>query len=55
MTNDEVKLMITALKDVVKNIKNYEKSYIYDNHKNIFWHKNDVSDSDLIQKWFSLD
>jgi selenocysteine lyase/cysteine desulfurase len=55
MTNEEINLMISALKDIVENIKEYEKSYLYDNHKNIFWHKKDTSDADLIQKWFSLD
>ncbi len=55
MTNDEVNLMITAVKDIVENIKIYKKEYIYDNHKNIFWHAKDVSDTDLMKKWFTLE
>ena len=55
MKNEEVELMITALKDIVANIKEYEKEYLYDNHKNIFWHSKDISDADLIKKWFTLD
>lgn len=55
MTNDEVELMITALKDIVKNIQEYQSRYVYDNHKNIFWHLNDVSDSGLVKKWFTLE
>jgi hypothetical protein len=55
MTNAEVDLMITALKAIVKNIQEYKKDYIYDNRKNIFWHKNDPDDEELMQKWFTLE
>ena len=54
MTNAEVNLMIDALKDIVENIQKYQNDYIYDNRKNIFWHKNDPDDEELMQKWFTL-
>jgi selenocysteine lyase/cysteine desulfurase len=55
MTNSEVELMITALKDIVKNIGEYEKQYDYDDHKNIFWHKNDKGKENVMQDWFTLE
>jgi len=55
MTADEINMMITALKDIVENIHDYKKEYIYDNRKNIFWHMHDVSDAGLIKKWFTLE
>ncbi len=54
MKNDEVQLMITALKDIVSNIETYRKDYIYDNRKNIFWHKNDMNPGIKMEEWFSL-
>ena len=53
-TNEEVKLMITALEDIVKNIGTYQKDYIYDNRKNIFWHKKEINRESKITEWFSL-
>jgi selenocysteine lyase/cysteine desulfurase len=55
MTNAEVDLMITALKDIVENIREYHEDYNYDNRKNIFWHKNDPEDEFLMKKWFTLE
>jgi selenocysteine lyase/cysteine desulfurase len=55
MTNEEVEMMISALKETVKNIHEYEKAYDYDNHKNIFWHKKDVGKNKLIKNWFTLE
>ena len=54
MKNDEVQLMITALKDIVSNIETYRKDYIYDNRKNIFWHKNVMNPGIKMEEWFSL-
>jgi hypothetical protein len=50
-----VDLMITALKDIVENIREYHEDYNYDNRKNIFWHKNDPEDEFLMKKWFTLE
>jgi selenocysteine lyase/cysteine desulfurase len=55
MTNDEVELMITALKDIVENINDYKKMYLYNNRKNIFCHMNDHGDKNLINDWFLMD
>lgn len=55
MTNEEVELMITALKDIVKNSKEYEKQYDYDNRKNIFWHKKDEGKEKVMRDWFTLE
>jgi hypothetical protein len=49
-----VELMIAALKDIVENINQYQNDYIYDSHKNIFWHKNDPDNDFLMKKWFTL-
>ena len=55
MTNAEVIITTEALNDIVANIENYKKDYVYDNHTNVFWHKNDVNDENEIRKWFTLD
>ena len=55
MTNAEVDLMITALNDIVDNIADYRKDYVYINRTNIFRHKAEPDDSEVLQKWFHLD
>ena len=55
MTGEEVDLMIEALKDIAQNAARYEKHYLYDNHKNIFWHQNDPGKTKQIEKWFSME
>ena len=55
MTDDEVDLMISALKDIVLNIEEYKKDYVYENRTNVFWHKKDEKgDEKLMAEWFSL-
>ena len=54
MKNSEVDLMITALNDIVTNIDNYRKDYTYDNHTNVYWHKNEKGDEAIMKSWFSL-
>lgn len=54
MTDNEVELMITALKDIVKNIETYKNDYHYDNKTNVFFHKNDNTDK-VLDDWFSLE
>jgi len=54
MTNAEVNLMIEALQDIVTNIDTYEENYVYDNHTNVFRHKNEKGDEELMQRWFTL-
>ena len=53
-SDDEVKMMGTALEYITENIKELEKSYIYDNHTNIFFHKNEYDESSIISDWFNL-
>lgn len=55
MTNDEVHLIISALKDIIENIEDYKKDYRYDNRTNVFWHKKEKSDEALMKSWFTLD
>ncbi|NOR76423.1 MAG: aminotransferase class V-fold PLP-dependent enzyme, partial [Draconibacterium sp.] len=55
MKNAEVDLMITALNDIVENIEIYKKDYTHDNRTNVYWHKNEKSDEELMEDWFSLD
>lgn len=54
MEDSEVELMITALNDIVENIETYKKDYVYNNHTNVFWHKNEKNDEELMEGWFSL-
>ncbi len=52
MTLEEVDMMIAALKDMVANIENYRKDYVYDHRKNIFRHRNDPDVSAFVKLWF---
>ena len=54
-TNEEVKLMITALKDIVANYKTYAKEYVYIRHQNFFKHKNESENEASLEKWIMLD
>ncbi|HOK38905.1 MAG TPA: aminotransferase class V-fold PLP-dependent enzyme [Bacteroidales bacterium] len=42
MTDSELNYIIDALKDIAENHKIYSKDYIYDKHKNEFYHKNNI-------------
>jgi selenocysteine lyase/cysteine desulfurase len=53
-TASEVELTITALKDIVSNIDKYREEYIYDNHRNIFRHRNEPDHTGLTENWFSI-
>ncbi|WP_346862892.1 aminotransferase class V-fold PLP-dependent enzyme [uncultured Draconibacterium sp.] len=55
MRNEEVDLMMEGLKDIISNIDDYKNDYIYDNHTNAFFHKNEKSDEALMKKWFTLE
>ena len=54
MTDAEVDLMITALNDIVENFETLSKDYIYKNRTNVFYHKDEKSNGQLMEKWFSL-
>ena len=56
MTNDELYTFIEGLKQVVANIGNWEKDYIYNKHTNEFRHKDEPEDKTvLVEDWFDLD
>ena len=40
MTDDELNLLITALKEIVQNSDSWKEDYLYSNHTNEFVHKN---------------
>ena len=57
MTNEELNTFLTALNDIVTNIKELEKDYLYVNKLNEYIHKSeaDTSQMDTIVKdWFAL-
>lgn len=54
MSDSEVELMIEALQDIITNINTYKEDYVYDNHTNVFWHKEDESNEKKIKEWFKL-
>ncbi len=55
-TGEEVNLMISGLKYICSNIDELSREYIYDNHLNVFWHRNDHQEhhDKMIKKWFDL-
>lgn len=54
MTNQEIKMMTTALKEIAANIKKLKKLYSYDNHTNTFWHKNESPERKVVNEWFQM-
>ena len=54
MTNAEVELMISALKDIVSNIETYKKDYYPVERSNIFRHKNQDHFDVELKDWFTL-
>jgi len=42
MTDDTLKIILEAIKDIAKNHQEMAKDYVYDNHQNEFYHKNPV-------------
>lgn len=56
-TNAEIDLMISGLTHIAANITQLREEYIYDNHHNLYWHKNDNRSGygEIMQKWFTLE
>ncbi len=55
MTDAELNTTIDGIAQIVENIDEWSKDYIYDKSKNEFFHKNsDGSDLEKIKSWFSL-
>lgn len=55
MTDEEVRKMNFALKEIVENIESYKLDYIYNNRTNTFWHKQNINIEDTLDNWFSLE
>jgi selenocysteine lyase/cysteine desulfurase len=54
MTNAEVEIMINALKEIVENIETYKNDYVHVTRSNVFRHKNQSDNQQLIQEWFAV-
>jgi len=56
-TDHEIYTMIDALKYITRNIKSLSDQYHYDNHLNVFWHKNDNHERKeaMVKEWFNID
>jgi hypothetical protein len=50
-----VETIINGIKEIILNIKEWEKDYVYDKTKNEFFHRSqDESELNKIKSWFSL-
>ncbi len=55
MTDDEVKYILNAVRQIIENCSEWEKDYKYNRHTNEFVHKNGSTFLDnKIEKWFVL-
>lgn len=55
MTDDELDFIIQAVNEIAENHKEWGKDYIYDNHNNEFYHKDETKDkTERIVDWFVL-
>lgn len=55
MTDDEVRLMISALEYITSHIRELGNDYLYDQHTNTFRHKSEPVTRDFGEEWFGLD
>jgi hypothetical protein len=53
MTNDEIFLICNGVKEIVENISEWQKDYIYYSAKNEYFHKNSTSTDDSLKDLFS--
>lgn len=55
-TDGEVDLMVKGLRFIVQNIEALQKEYVYDNHRNVFMHREDDDTNDLrtVENWFNV-
>ena len=55
MTFSELKTIINGIKEIIQNIKDWEKDYVYDKSKNEFFHRSqNERELNKIKNWFSL-
>ena len=52
MTNDELLLILNAIKDITENIKEWENDYDYNRITNEFCHKKDDNFTKIVEGWF---
>jgi selenocysteine lyase/cysteine desulfurase len=56
LTNNEIYFITDAIKKIIKNIKDWEKDYIYSSEKNEFYHVSaNGKEEENIKEWFSLE
>jgi hypothetical protein len=56
MTEDELRFVIDAIKQIGDNYKEWGKDYIYNKHTNEFKHKDTPEDeTEKVLGWFDLD
>lgn len=56
MKNDEIYFIVNSIKNIVENIKEWEKDYKYDPHKNEFMNiLQDKNTKEILDKWFNLE
>jgi selenocysteine lyase/cysteine desulfurase len=53
MTDDEVQLIVQAVEEIVQNIQSWQDDYVYDIHKNEYYHKVQT-EKEKIYKMFDL-
>jgi selenocysteine lyase/cysteine desulfurase len=54
MTNQEIILMIQALREIAAKIHDLKKLYTYDFHTNTFWHINESPERKIVDEWFRI-
>ena len=54
MTNEELDIIIDAVKEISMNHREWAKDYIYDPQQNEFRHKSETDKMETIKKWFTL-
>lgn len=55
MTDNELDFVLTAIENVVKNVKEWAKDYTYSQNTNEYYHKNCTENENLVvKKWFEF-
>jgi hypothetical protein len=54
MTNTEVEIMINALEDIIENIETYRNDYVHVTRSNVFRHKNQSDNQQIMKEWFTM-
>ncbi len=52
MTNDELFIILTAVKEIIENVEEWEKDYKYNRLTNEFYHKKDEDFTKIVNSWF---